>query len=103
MLIALVVALQAATPLHAAEDEIVVLGRRLDAIAVFVGKDSVGRFTCDLSGSSGNPAVDGKLCRVAAKCVRKGAADGPAVKSCIDRRKPALLEEFRRERQRNAA
>jgi hypothetical protein len=92
----LLAALQTApAPAPAEEGDIVIIGQRLASLAVMVGKDSRGRFTCDLSQSSGNARLDEQLCRTAATCVRKGAADKAAVSACIDRRKPALLADLR--------
>jgi len=90
----LLLAVQAGT----AEDEIVVLGRRLATTQVIVGRDTQGKFTCGLSQSSGNGKLDAALCKAAAVCVRKGANDPPGVAACIEARKPALLDAFRRAR-----
>jgi hypothetical protein len=79
------------------EDEIVVIAKRLDAIAVTVGRDARGRYHCSLSASSGNARIDERLCRTSSTCVRKGANDGAAVKACVQQRKAGLLEAFRRE------
>lgn len=78
----------------AEEDEIVVLARRLEQVAVVVSRDPQGRMQCGVSPSSGNLKIDSRLCETAARCVRKGAADNAAVKACIDKRKPDLLREF---------
>lgn len=75
------------------DNEIVVVGRKLAAISVTVAKDARGRLSCSLSETSGNGRIDAQLCRTATQCVRKGTSD---VKACVDRRKPALLEDFRR-------
>ena len=95
MLAVLAAAQVAAAP--AAEDEIVVIGRRFAQTAVIVGKDARGRLTCDLTASSGNVRLDERLCRTASKCVIKGATDNAVVKACIDRKKPDLFADFRRE------
>lgn len=79
------------------EDDIVVIGRRLAGISVMVGRDAKGRYTCDLSASTGNARLDERLCKTAATCVRKGAASKEAVSACIDERKPALLDQVRAE------
>jgi len=88
----LLLAVQAAP----ADDEIVVLGRRLAATQVIVGRDAQGKFTCGLSQSSGNGKLDAALCKAAATCVRKGAGDQAGVTACIEARKPALLDAIRR-------
>ncbi|MCP4027571.1 MAG: hypothetical protein GY736_14870 [Sphingomonas sp.] len=93
--LALALAVQG-TPLPAEEPDIVVIGRRLAALSVRVGRDPQGRFTCGLSQSTGNARLDEQLCRTAAKCVKTGAIDQVAAAACIDRRKPALLEGVRR-------
>lgn len=80
-----------------ADDEIVVIARRFEQAAVIVGKDAKGRFTCNLTASSGNSRLDERLCRTAANCVKKGAADEMSVRSCIERRKPGLFAQFRKE------
>jgi hypothetical protein len=86
--------LQIAQPV---ESDIVVIGQRLQSIAAIVGKDAHGRFTCSLSASSGNVRLDANLCKTASQCVAKGAATPEAVSACIDARKPALLDQLRRE------
>lgn len=100
-MIALTLAFAAQIP--SAEDEIVVLGRRLAALQVIVGRDARGKFTCGLSQSSGNVELDSALCKVAATCVRKGANDQGGVTACIEARKPALLDAVRRMRGRGRA
>ena len=72
--LALALAVQG-TPLPAEEPDIVVIGRRLAALSVRVGRDPQGRFTCGLSQSTGNARLDEQLCRTAAKCVKTGAID----------------------------
>jgi hypothetical protein len=90
------------TALPAVEDEIVVIGRRLEQASVNVSKDKQGRFYCSMSVSSGNVKLDETLCRAAAKCVMKGASNSDAVRACIDKKKPKLLAQFLKERQRAA-
>uniref|UniRef100_UPI0035CB4703 hypothetical protein n=1 Tax=uncultured Sphingomonas sp. TaxID=158754 RepID=UPI0035CB4703 len=93
--LAFALAVQGAAP-PAEEPDIVVIGRRLAALSVAVGRDARGRFTCGLSASSGNARLDEQLCRTAAQCVKTGAINHAAVSACIDGRKPALLEDVRR-------
>lgn len=76
----------------AEETDIVVIGKRLDAMSVIVGRDARGKFTCGLNQSSGNARLDASLCRTAATCVRKRAPD---VQACVTARKPALLADVR--------
>ena len=95
--LALLAATQTVSPAAAEEEEIVVIGRRFEQAAVVVGKDAKGSFTCSLTATSGNAKLDERLCRTAAKCVIKGASDNAAVKTCIDRKKPGLFAQFRKE------
>jgi hypothetical protein len=97
MLLALALILQTEPAQTAPEEEanIVVVGQRLAALRVLIGKDSRGRFTCGLSASSGRAKLDASLCRTAAQCVRAGASDRAQITNCIDSRKPLLLAEVR--------
>ncbi len=79
------------------DEEIVVIGQRLDRIAVTVGRDPKGRYTCSLSDTSGNARLDAKLCKVSTKCVQKGARSGDQVKACVQKSKASLFSDFRRE------
>ncbi|MEP9358180.1 hypothetical protein [Sphingomonas sp. KR3-1] len=83
---------------EAPQDEIniEVVGRKLAAISATVSKGADGKLGCALSESSGYAKLDGQLCRTATACVRQGARDSAAVKACIDKRKPALLADFKR-------
>jgi len=83
---------------EAPQDElnIEVVGRRLAAISATVSQGAGGKLGCALSASSGYAKLDEQLCRTATQCVRKGARESAAVKACIDRRKPALLADFKR-------
>lgn len=96
ILIATLMAL-AAPPVDAVEDEIVVIGQRMAALSVNVGRDPEGRYHCSLSDTTGNARLDDRLCRTATKCVRKGAASDESVKACIDKQKPKLIAQLRRE------
>lgn len=91
--------LAATTPVEAApaDDEIIVIGKRLDAIEVRVGRNAQGRYFCSLSDTSGSARLDRRLCKVSANCVRKGANDGATVKACVEQRKAGLFEAFKRE------
>ncbi len=89
--LALFAAMQVA-PAPAPEPDIVIIGRRLSALSVIVGKDAQGSFTCSLTESSGSPTLDVQLCLTASKCVIKHAKD---VTACINKRKPALLADLR--------
>lgn len=99
--LALLVAAQPADPAPVDDDAILVLARRLETVAVAVSRDTKGRTTCSVAPSSGNPRIDSRLCETAARCVKKGAADNEAIKSCIDKRKPDLLREFTANLRRN--
>ncbi|WP_137862494.1 MULTISPECIES: hypothetical protein [unclassified Sphingomonas] len=94
MILSLLLMLQ---PAPAPQDElnIEVVGRRLAAISATVGQGAGGKLGCALSASSGYAKLDEQLCRAATECVRKGARDSAAVKACIDKRKPALLADFK--------
>lgn len=83
---------------EAPQDELAieVVGRKLAAISATVRKGADGKLGCALSESSGYAKLDEQLCRTATACVRKGARDSAAVKTCIDQRKPALLADFKR-------
>jgi hypothetical protein len=100
LLLALLVFQTPAVP--AVEDEIVVIGRRLEQASVNVSKDKQGRFYCSMSVTSGNVKLDERLCRAASKCVMKGASNSDAVRVCIDRKKPKLLAQFIKERKKVA-
>jgi hypothetical protein len=78
------------------EEEILVIGRRFAALSASVQRDTRGRYSCALSGTSGSAKLDGSLCKTATQCVRKGAAEQAQIAACIAKRKPALLAEFRR-------
>lgn len=86
---------------EAVENEIVVIGRRLNSISAMVGKDQNGRFTCSLDKSSGNINLDKRLCKTTVRCIRNGAVGDGAIKSCVDAEKPKLLTKLRRELQRS--
>ncbi|WP_109355971.1 hypothetical protein [Sphingorhabdus sp. EL138] len=81
----------------AVEDEIVVIGRRLNSISTMVGKDQIGRFTCSVDKSSGNVNLDKRLCKTTVRCIRDGAVGDGAVKACVEAEKPKLLAKLRRE------
>ncbi|MDQ0249357.1 hypothetical protein J2W22_001404 [Sphingomonas kyeonggiensis] len=83
---------------EAPQDElnIEVVGRKLAAISATVSQGAGGKLGCALSESSGYAKLDEQLCRTATACVRKGARDSAGVKACIDKRKPALLADFKR-------
>lgn len=101
MITSLLLALSAAStePLMTVEQEIVVIGKRLDSISVMVGRTPEGKLTCSVDRTSGSLRLDKRLCKTAAKCVRKNR-DNPsdsAIKSCIDKKKPKLLAKLRQE------
>ncbi|MDH4744344.1 hypothetical protein OMP43_09990 [Sphingomonas sp. CBMAI 2297] len=95
MILPLLLVLQTA-PAPQDELNIEVVGRRLAAISATVSQGAGGKLGCALSASSGYARLDEQLCRAATQCVRKGARDSAAVKACIDKRKPALLADFKR-------
>ncbi len=81
----------------AVEDEIVVIGRRLNSISAMVGKDQKGRFTCSLDKSSGNTNLDKRLCKTTVRCIRDGAVGDSGIKACVEAEKPKLMAKLRRE------
>ena len=85
-----------AAPTAASGDDIVVIAQRFQGITAGVERDAAGKYHCALSDTSGSSKLDGQLCKAATKCVRKGAADSAAVKTCIDGAKPRLIAEFKR-------
>lgn len=84
--------------LQEAPDELNIeaVGRKLAAISAVVSRNADGKLGCALSDTSGYAKLDEQLCRTATACVRKGARESAAVKACIDKRKPALLADFKR-------
>ncbi|MFL9840732.1 hypothetical protein ABS767_07160 [Sphingomonas sp. ST-64] len=95
----LTLALGLAAPAQAApltEQEILVIGRRLQAVSVNVGRDAKGRWQCGLTGSTGYPKLDDRLCRATTKCVQKGKSDDSAVRACVAKTKPGLIAELRK-------
>lgn len=76
------------------DDEIVVMGRTLEGLAVILARDPAGKLSCNLSASSGDRGVDAGLCKTAARCFKQGAIENAAMRACIDARKPAILNEF---------
>lgn len=88
-----VLALLQAAPV-AAEEEITVMGRRMAALAVILGRDARGKLACNLSESSGEGGVDAQLCKTAARCFQQGSVAAEAMRDCIELRKPAILEDF---------
>ena len=79
-----------------AEDQIVVMAERLRSISANVGQNQEGRWHCSLSASSGNARVDDQLCRTVTTCSRRHGSDQEAVGNCIERRRPGILDDFRR-------
>lgn len=101
-MISIVLLLAAVQPaVSSVENEIVVIGRRLNSISTMVGKDETGRFTCSVDKSSGNRNLDKRLCKTTVRCIRDGAADDSAIKACVDAEKPKLLAKLRRELKRS--
>ena len=90
MIVALLLAAAVAAPAPA-EDEIVIIARKVDSVAITLGRDGEGHTTCGISKSSGDLAIDEKLCLIAAKCVKPGPVDEAAVHSCVEARKPKLV------------
>lgn len=93
-LLALLQAGPAAVASGAAEEEITVMGRRLAALSVILGRDARGKLACNLSASSGDNSVDAQLCKTAAACFKQGAVAAEPMRGCIEARKPTILEDF---------
>ncbi|HEX8055448.1 MAG TPA: hypothetical protein VF481_02200 [Novosphingobium sp.] len=93
-MILLVAALLAQATSEPVDQEITVMGARLQALSVMLGRDARGKLACNLSASSGNAGVDEQLCKTAARCFKQGAVENAAMHACIDARKPAILEDF---------
>lgn len=99
---ALLLALSAPTPVTmqaTVDEEIVVIGKRLQGISVLVGRTPEGKLTCSVDRTSGSTRLDKRLCKTAAKCVRDNS-DNPSdarIKACIDKKKPKLLAQLRKE------
>lgn len=93
------IALAALALLHVAapagaDQEITVMGQRMAALSVILGRDARGKLACNLSASSGDARVDAQLCKTAARCFKQGSSQPAAMRACIDMRKPAILEDF---------
>lgn len=84
------------------EEEIVVIGQRLNGVTVNVGRDAKGRWHCGLAGSTGYPKLDERLCRATTKCVQKGKSDDAAINACVTKAKPGLLAELRKRMKRGS-
>ena len=82
------------------EEEIVIVGQRLNGVTVNVGRDAKGRWHCGLTGSTGYPKLDERLCRATTKCVQKGKSDDAAINACVAKAKPGLLAELRKRMKR---
>ncbi len=78
------------------EEEIVIVGQRLQGVTVNVGRDPKGRWHCGLTGSTGYPKLDERLCRATTKCVQKGKSDDAAINACVAKTKPGLIAELRK-------
>lgn len=78
------------------DQEIVIVGKRLQGITVNVGRDPKGRWHCGLEGTTGYPKLDEQLCRATTKCVQKGKSGDAAVKACVARTKPDLIAQLRK-------
>lgn len=98
------VAATALTPGPLSEEEIVVIGKRLERVQVNVTRDPQGRLHCSLNGSSGNARLDERVCKASAKCVRRiGGQGDAAVHRCIVEGKASLLAKFQKEWRRSRA
>lgn len=80
------------------DDEIVVIGKRLDSVTVHVGQGPEGKWYCSMDGSSGVLSLDKKVCKAVTKCVRKGAKTDAEIDGCVTKNKKRLFARFKRER-----
>lgn len=95
----LLAAAPAAEPPMTVDEEIVVIGKRLQGISVLVGRTPQGKLTCSVDRTSGSTRLDKRLCKTAAKCVRDNSDNrsDALIKACIDKKKPKLLAQLRKE------
>lgn len=77
------------------EDEILVLGRKLDHVTLNIRRDENRQFHCSVAQSSGIADLDVQLCRATVQCVRKVRWEQDKVKQCVEKAKPALLDNVR--------
>jgi hypothetical protein len=81
-------------------DPIVVIGQRLQAIEVHVGRGPDGKWYCGMDGSTGRLSLDKRLCKAVTTCVRKGAVSDADVEQCVATTKQGLLRKLERKRAR---
>lgn len=86
---------QPAAPLPGEDEEILVIAHRLDAVTLNIRRDDRGRMSCATIESSGEPELDGKLCKAAVGCIRKEGWAEDAIRKCVADSKPALLADMR--------
>jgi hypothetical protein len=96
---------QAASP-PAADDDIVIIGRRVRKVKFTIRPDRAGRQICRIKRSSGDPEIDSLACEAARACA--GAANGKkeAMLACLTPRWkqiPAQIAARRRMRNENGA
>ncbi|WP_199554443.1 hypothetical protein [Sandaracinobacteroides hominis] len=91
-------------PAPAADEDIIVAARRMAEVRVTLGRDSRGRGQCGIQVSSGDPFVDELACRDLSICLQPRKATPEQVNSCIEARKPGLVDQIAiyLQRQRNA-
>jgi hypothetical protein len=99
----LAILLAAATAVPATDDELVVIARKVDSITLNLGRDAEGHTTCGVSRSSGDVAIDAKLCTIAAKCIKPGPIDEAAVHACVDGKKRKLVAALAKQSQSEPA
>jgi len=84
------------------EEEIVIVVQRLNSVTANVGRDAKGRWHCGLTGSTGYPRLDERLCRATTRCVQKGKSDDAAIRACVAKTKPGLIADLRKRAKRGA-
>lgn len=82
-----------------AENDIVVIGRRVQKIKFRLKLDKAGKVVCRITRSSGDPEIDSLACDAARPCVRRDIVTAAAMTACLESRwvqLPAQIAERRR-------
>lgn len=83
-------------------DDVIVISRKLNSIAISVTRDAKGRDHCALSETTGMKDIDALLCKTTIKCVRQGAQDQDRLKACVGAQRAMLADRIARARSRQA-
>lgn len=73
-------------PAPVAEDNIQVIGRRLQTVRIHYEQRGRRLRRCDITRSSGKPAVDTLMCAFVRSCVANGFDTAPKAKACVNDR-----------------